>query len=236
MPFLTLKNTPSRSIRSASGVNEKCVGIQGEVHQGSRKSASGVKEKCIKGQGAPEKCFHGMYLAEALLANPRCTFFLPPTHFSWTSDTLLLNPWRTSPWPLAHFSLTWRAYFSEFRKEISSKKRSKILLVKTEYLKICLRLCSQKLVFNLWILSRYIYILDESIQRKKIWPWKGFFSLWAKEETWSQILQKRKKYGFLVNELKKKIDCFRNVFLNIFSVSFTTELDKSYIGGPWMAI
>ena len=67
--LFTLKNRPSRSRRSASGVKEKCIGGQGEVRQGSRKSASGVKVKCIGGQGEvlPQNVW---YLAEALLLNP----------------------------------------------------------------------------------------------------------------------------------------------------------------------
>ena len=48
--FFILKKKPSRSRQSESGVNEKCVGGQGEVCQESRKSASGGKEKCIGGQ------------------------------------------------------------------------------------------------------------------------------------------------------------------------------------------
>ena len=47
--FSTLKNKPSRSRRSASGVKEKCARGQGEVHQGSRRSALGVKEKWVRG-------------------------------------------------------------------------------------------------------------------------------------------------------------------------------------------
>ena len=57
LPFFTLKKRPSRSRSSASGVNEKCIGGQGEMPPWSKKSGSGFKEKCI---GVKEKCFHGM--------------------------------------------------------------------------------------------------------------------------------------------------------------------------------
>ena len=91
LSFFTLKNKPSRSRRSASGVKEKCMGGQGEMRQGSRKSASGVKEKCVRGQGevrrgsrrsasgVKEKCVGGQgevpplivwYSAEALHLDP----------------------------------------------------------------------------------------------------------------------------------------------------------------------
>ena len=67
--FSTLKNKPSRSRRSASGVKEKCVRGQGEVRRGSRRSASGVKEKCIGGQGEVLP-LNVWYSAEALLLDP----------------------------------------------------------------------------------------------------------------------------------------------------------------------
>ena len=67
--FSTLKNNPSRSRRSASGVKEMCVRGQGEVRQGSRKSASGVKEKCIGGQGEVLP-LNAWYSGEALLVDP----------------------------------------------------------------------------------------------------------------------------------------------------------------------
>ena len=87
---LTLKNKPSRSRRSESGVKEKCIRGEGEVHQGSRTSALGVKEKCVR---VKEKCFSWIP-------------YIQQKHFSLTPDTLLLDPWRTSIWPVTHFSLT----------------------------------------------------------------------------------------------------------------------------------
>ena len=118
--FSTLKNKPSRSRRSASGVKEKCVRGQREVRWESRKNVSWAKEKFI---GVKEKCFRWM-----------CGIQLK--HFSLTPDALfldpgalLLAPWRTSPWPLMHFSLSWRAYFSELKKSNKLwKKNSKLIL------------------------------------------------------------------------------------------------------------
>ena len=50
------------------------MGLQGEVRQGSRKSASWVQKKCIGGQG--EVLLGNVwYLAEGLLLNPWQSFF-----------------------------------------------------------------------------------------------------------------------------------------------------------------
>ena len=51
-----------RSRRSASGVKEKSVRDQGEVHQG-------VKEKCVRGQGEVLQ-LNVWYSAEALCLDP----------------------------------------------------------------------------------------------------------------------------------------------------------------------
>ena len=74
------------SMRSASGVKEKCAGGQGKVRQGLRRSASGVKEKCAGGQGkvrqgsrksasdVKEKVLqlNTTHSAKAILLDPRC--------------------------------------------------------------------------------------------------------------------------------------------------------------------
>ena len=105
LPFFTLTNKPSRSRISASGVNYKCVGGQGEVRQGSRKSASWGKEKCIGVQ--VEVVLRNMwYLAVGL----------PLTH-----DPLFLDPWRISPGPLTHFFL-WPGGLFFVEKAKSSRK------------------------------------------------------------------------------------------------------------------
>ena len=98
LQFLTLKNKPSRSRRSASGVREKCVRGQEEVRRGSRKSASGVKEKCISWIPHIQRR-HFSLTPDALLLDPWRTSPWPPTHLSLTPDVLFLDPWRTSPWP-----------------------------------------------------------------------------------------------------------------------------------------
>ena len=78
---------------------------QGEVCQGSRRSASGVKEKCAGVQG--KVCHGSRESASAEYHTFRgSTSPLPPMHFSLTPDTLFLDPQCTSPWPLTHFSLT----------------------------------------------------------------------------------------------------------------------------------
>ena len=96
--FSFLKNNPFRSMRSASGVNKKCVRGPGEVCGGSKRSVSGVNKKWIGGQGVV-LLLNVWYSAEALLLDPWCTFPWPTAHFSLNPDALLLDPWRTSPCP-----------------------------------------------------------------------------------------------------------------------------------------
>ena len=134
--FSTLKNKPSRSRRSASGVKEKCVRGQPEVRRGSRRSAPGVKEKCVRGQGDVLQ-LNTPHLAKALLLDARCTSPWPLLHFSFTPDALILDPWRTFPWPLTHFFLTWKAYFSELEKAKKSVyKKFKIIFENAINLKL----------------------------------------------------------------------------------------------------
>ena len=131
--FSTLKNKPSRSRRSASGVKEKCVRGQGEVRRGSRKSASGVKEKCFSWITHIQRK-HFSLTPDALLLDPWCTSPWALTHLFLTPDALFLDPWRTFPWSLTHFSLTWRAYFSELKKAKKWWEKSSKLFLKTLYI------------------------------------------------------------------------------------------------------
>ena len=105
--FLTLKNIPSRSRGSASGVKEKCVRGQGEVCLGTRKSASGVKEKCFRWiPHIPRK--HFSLSPDALLLAPWRTSPWLPTQLSLTPDALFLDPWGTSPWPGGLIFQSWK--------------------------------------------------------------------------------------------------------------------------------
>ena len=72
-------------------------------------------------------------------------------------NPFLLDPWRTSPWPSTHFSLTWKAFFSELK--IHTKNT--IFYVKTKYVIIFIRSCSQGLVFNLRIPLRVVLVTEK---------------------------------------------------------------------------
>ena len=112
--FSTLKKKPSRSWRSVSGVKEKCVRGQGEVHWVSRKSVSGVKKKCIRGQGEVHQGSRRSAYAECVVLS-----------------------WSTSPWPLAHFSLTPDALLLDLEGLFFRVKKSKKMVI--ENLKIFLK-------------------------------------------------------------------------------------------------